>query len=117
MIPLRGSISASGDLSPLSYIGSSIQGKPSTRLLSRNYHEHVYADTAFAAKTLEPVTLRAMEGLAIVNGTAVSAAIRALALHDTHGLAVLAQMLTAMSVEALTGSAESFHPIRIMTPS
>jgi phenylalanine ammonia-lyase len=109
MIPLRGSISASGDLSPLSYICGAIQGKSTIRILSRD-NQHVYADTAFAHDNLQPVVLQAKEGLAVTNGTAVSAAVAALALHDTHGLALIAQILTAMSVEALNGTTESFHP-------
>lgn len=109
MIPLRGSISASGDLSPLSYICGAIQGKPTVRILSRD-HEHIYADMAFAKAGLEPLELQAKEGLAMTNGTAISTAAAVLALHDTHGLAVMAQLLTAMSVEALNGTAESFHP-------
>ncbi|KAI1085590.1 phenylalanine and histidine ammonia-lyase [Whalleya microplaca] len=109
MIPLRGSISASGDLSPLSYICGAIQGKPTIRVLSRGSQD-VYADTAFINARLYPVTLQAKEGLALTNGTAIAAAAAALALHDTNGLAVMAQVLTAMSVEALTGTTESFHP-------
>ena len=109
MIPLRGSISASGDLSPLSYIGGAIQGKPTIRILS-NEHQDLYADQAFCKAGLLPLSLQAKEGLAIVNGTAISTAAGALALHDAHGLAVLSQIVTSMSVEALTGTAESFHP-------
>ncbi|KAH0164872.1 phenylalanine ammonia-lyase, partial [Aureobasidium melanogenum] len=59
---------------------------------------------------LEPVTLQAKEGLAMTNGTTVSAATAALAIHDVDGLAVMAQVLTATTVEALTGTKESFHP-------
>ncbi|KAG4032539.1 hypothetical protein MFRU_006g00100 [Monilinia fructicola] len=108
MIPLRGSISASGDLSPLSYIGGAIQGKTSIRIMSRDQPE--YASQAFAKHGLDPVVLEAKEGLAIVNGTAISTAAGAIVLHDTHGLALLSQILTAMSVEALKGTAESFDP-------
>lgn len=46
----------------------------------------------------------------MTNGTSVSAAAAALTLHDTHCLAIMAQVLTAMTVEALNGTAESFHP-------
>lgn len=109
MIPLRGSISSSGDLSPLSYICGAIQGKSTLRVLSRD-NQHVYADSAFEKAGLEPVVIQAKEGLAVTNGTTVSAAVAALALHDTHSLALLAQVLTAMSVEALAGTSESFHP-------
>ncbi|CAJ2510127.1 Uu.00g060270.m01.CDS01 [Anthostomella pinea] len=109
MIPLRGSISAFGDLIPLSYVSGAIQGKPTIRVLSRG-EQDVYADTALNRAGLQPVTIQAKEGLAITNGTAVSAAVAALALHDTQGLALLAQVLTAMSTEALNGTTESFHP-------
>ncbi|KAI0433803.1 phenylalanine and histidine ammonia-lyase [Xylaria sp. FL1042] len=108
MIPLRGSISASGDLSPLSYICGAIQGKPTIRVLSRASNT-VYADTALANAGLEPVSLEAKEGLAMTNGTAVSAAAAVLSLYDTHSLATFAQILTAMTVEALNGTTESFH--------
>ncbi|OTB01339.1 hypothetical protein M426DRAFT_25786 [Hypoxylon sp. CI-4A] len=109
MIPLRGSISASGDLSSLSYVYGAIEGKSTIRMLSED-GGHVYADEAFEHNGLKPVVLQAREALTMTNGTAVSAAVGALALHDTHGLAILAQVLTAMSVEALNGSTESFHP-------
>ena len=111
MIPLRGSISASGDLSPLSYIAGAIQGKSTVRILSSVENTSLYADTAFAQARIEPISLQAKEGLAIVNGTAISTAVGALALSDTHHLVLWAQLLTAMSVEALTGTAESFHPV------
>ncbi len=109
MVPLRGSISASGDLSPLSYIGGAVQGKSTIRILS-NEQQDLYADQAFRKAGLLPLSLQAKEGLALVNGTAISTAAGALILHDAHGLAVLSQILTAMSVEALTGTVESFHP-------
>ncbi|KAJ5710551.1 L-Aspartase-like protein [Penicillium malachiteum] len=109
MIPLRGSISASGDLSPLAYISGAIQGKSTIRILRTNQKQDVYADEALAEAGLEPVSLMAKEGLAIVNGTAISTAAATLILHDTHQLALLSQILTAMSVEALLGSPESFN--------
>lgn len=109
MIPLRGSISASGDLSPLSYICGAIQGKSTIRILSKDNRD-LYADTALASSGLTPVTLQAKEGLAITNGTTIAAAAAAIALHDAHGLALMAQVLTAMSVEAMLGTTESFSP-------
>lgn len=110
MIPLRGSISASGDLNPLSYLASTIQGKSTVRILSKT-GEDVYASDALAARSLDPVQLDAKEGLAIINGTAISVAAALLTLHDTNSLALLARVLTAMSVEALLGTDESFHPL------
>lgn len=113
-VPLRGSISASGDLSPLSYIAGALQGKPSITVWAGDRHAGrrriVTAKVALAEASINPIKLIAKEGLAIVNGTAFSAAVGALALHEAHHLAVLSQVLTAMSVEALHGAGESFDP-------
>ena len=113
-IPLHGSISASGDLSPLSYIGGVVQGEANLTVWAGDRHSHhryiTTANRALADAGIEPLKLAAKEGLAIVNGTAVSASVGALAIHDAHGLAVLSQILTAMGVEALGGTSESFDP-------
>lgn len=55
-------------------------------------------------------TLGPKEGLGLVNGTAASAALAALAMFEANNLAVLTQALTAMACEALLGNSESFHP-------
>ena len=112
-VPIKGSISASGDLSPLSYIAGVVQGKPGLNVWIRDSHGARClrrADVALAAESIAPVTLGAKEGLALVNGTAVACAVGSLALHEALGQAVLAQVLTAMSVEALCGTDESFDP-------
>ena len=108
VVPLHGSISASGDLSPLSYLAGALQGKPTLRVWAE--HRITTADRALANADIEPLRLGAKEGLAIVNGTAVSCAGGSLAMHDAHCLAVLSQITTAMSVEALCGTDESFDP-------
>lgn len=111
-IPLRGSISASGDLMPLSYIGGALEGKRGITVWagSRPNRRIVTADVALAESSLHPIKLGPKEGLAIINGTAVSTGVAALAIHDANSLAALSQLLTAMSVEALRGTDESFDP-------
>lgn len=116
MIPLRGSISASGDLSPLSYITGAIQGKCTIRILSKK-HQAVYADTAFMESKLDPVAIQAKEGLAMTNGTAISAAVGALVLHDTHGLAVLAQILTGHDRRGLARNHRELPPVLCTDPT
>ncbi len=115
MIPLRGSISASGDLMPLSYIGGALQGDPGIRVWARSAHDGRYhvttADLALRDSSLKPIDLEPKEGLAIINGTAISTGVAALAMHDANCLAAASQVLTAMSVEALCGAKESFDPI------
>ena len=113
-VPLRGSISASGDLSPLAYIAGVLEGKPSlsayvgARVDSERHLER--ANVALSTKAIAPVVLTARESLALVNGTSMSAAVAALAMHEALNLAALSQVLTAMSVEAHHGTDESFDP-------
>ncbi|KAI9878487.1 MAG: hypothetical protein M1830_000773, partial [Pleopsidium flavum] len=111
-IPLRGSISASGDLMPLSYIGGTLEGKRGVTVWTGNRMNRriVTADVALAESSLDPIKLGPKEGLAIINGTAVSTGVAALAIFDANNIAILSQVLTAMSVEALRGTDESFDP-------
>ena len=114
-IPVRGSISASGDLSALAWIGAVMQGKLSATAFAGprdvdGARRVTRADIALEEAGIAPISLHAKEGLAIVNGTAVSAGVAALAAHESLNLAALSQVLTAMSVEALRGSDESFEP-------
>ncbi|TGJ75333.1 hypothetical protein E0Z10_g11007, partial [Xylaria hypoxylon] len=107
-IPVRGSISASGDLSALAWIGALMQGKPSATAFAGprdvdGARRVTRADLALSEAGIAPISLHAKEGLAIVNGTAVSAGVAALAAHESLNLAALSQILTAMSVEALRG--------------
>ncbi|KAK4332276.1 Phenylalanine ammonia-lyase [Rhodotorula toruloides] len=112
IVPLRGTISASGDLSPLSYIAAAISGHPDSKVhvVHEGKEKILYAREAMALFNLEPVVLGPKEGLGLVNGTAVSASMATLALHDAHMLSLLSQSLTAMTVEAMVGHAGSFHP-------
>lgn len=105
VVPLRGSISASGDLSPLSYIAGAITGHPDIKVVTsiRGKEEVMLAPEALRLHGIEAVVLGPKEGLGLVNGTAVSASMATMALHDTHFLALLSQATTAMTVEAMVG--------------
>ncbi|KAK9443672.1 L-Aspartase-like protein [Metarhizium brunneum] len=112
LVPVRGSISASGDLSPLSYIAGVLEGNPKLFLWTGQSDSRtlVNAAQALTLLQLDPITFGPKEALGLVNGTAVSAAVATSALHQVHQFTVLSQILTAMAVEALLGTAESFHP-------
>ena len=112
LVPLRGSVSASGDLQPLSYITGVIEGNPDGYVWTddgKGGRDLIPADKALELLVLQPITLGPKEGLAILNGTAVSTAVSALALQESHHLAIFSQILTAMGVEALQGSVGSFN--------
>ncbi|KAJ7647247.1 L-Aspartase-like protein [Roridomyces roridus] len=113
-VPMRGSISASGDLSPLSYVAGLLVGNPSIRAFDGpaafGSRKMVSSRVALAAHNIEPIALASKEQLGILNGTAFSASVASLALNDAVHLAVLAQVCTAMGTEALIGSRGSFAP-------
>lgn len=109
VVPLRGSISASGDLSSLSCIAGAIEGSPDIYVRLAN-GSILSAAEALKDADIEPVIFQPKEGLGLLNGTAFSAATASLALHQSREVALLSQVLTAMSVEAMQGSAEPFWP-------
>jgi phenylalanine ammonia-lyase len=112
VIPVRGSISASGDLMPLSYLVGALQGNPDIFVrIKRNHGDYsvVSSNEALRLAEIEPVVLGAKEGLGLLNGMAASVSVASLAIYESNQLAVLAQVLTAMGCEALEGSVDSFH--------
>ncbi|KAG7091014.1 Phenylalanine ammonia-lyase str11 [Marasmius oreades] len=114
VVPLRGSISASGDLSPLSYIAGTLCGNPSIRVFDgpRTFgaRQIMSSRDALATHNIAPIPLASKEHLGILNGTAFSAAVASLALNDAVQLTILSQVCTAMGVEALLGNRGSFDP-------
>jgi len=114
VVPLRGSISASGDLSTLSYIAGAIEGSPDVfvRVAGKDSNKDTIlpADKALQLAGLDPVRLQAKEGLGITNGTAPSCATACIVIHQANQLALLTQLLTAMGTEALAGTAHNYHP-------
>ncbi|PBP28946.1 phenylalanine ammonia-lyase [Diplocarpon rosae] len=112
LVPLRGSISASGDLCPLSYIAGALEGNPDVRVwtgASRS-RKLLPANEALASVGIAPVRFGPKEILGLLNGTAFSASVASIAHHQADLLSILAQILTAMGVEALLGTVESFDP-------
>ncbi|KAF7372089.1 Phenylalanine ammonia-lyase [Mycena venus] len=114
VVPLRGSISASGDLSPLSYVAGLLIGNPSIRAFvgppAFGSRKMVSSCAALSAHKIEPIALASKEHLGILNGTAFSTSVAALALNDAVHLTLLAQVCTALGTEALLGTRGSFDP-------
>ena len=108
VIPLRGSISASGDLSPLSYVAGTVTGNPDIYVHTPS--GIVSAEKALQQINIAPIILGPKEGLGLMNGTATSAAAGSLALYETHQITLLSQLLSAMALEALLGTAENYDP-------
>lgn len=104
LIPAEGSVGASGDLTPLSYLAAVLCGE--REVLWRG--ERVPAAQALAAIGRAPLRLRPKEALALMNGTAVMTALACLAWQRADYLGRLAARLTACNVVASAGNAHHF---------
>jgi phenylalanine ammonia-lyase len=104
-----GSIGASGDLVPLSYITGALTGLDSSYRVDFN-GEDLDAPTALSKLGLEPLQLLPKEGLAMMNGTSVMTGIAANCVYDTKMLLALCVGTHALAIQGLNGTNQSFHP-------
>ncbi|MGI2259709.1 HAL/PAL/TAL family ammonia-lyase [Shewanella sp. GXUN23E] len=102
-IPQEGSVGASGDLTPLSYVAAALIGEREV------LHKGEYRPTAevFAELNIAPIVLRPKEGLALMNGTSVMTALACIAYKRAEYLAQLATRITAMVTLGMQGN--DFH--------
>ena len=105
LIPERGSVGASGDLTPLSYVGRMLAGDGQVS------HDGATRPAAevLAELGLAPFRLEAKEGLALTNGTSFMSAFACLAVGAARELADTADLLTAMASEAILGNRGHFN--------
>ncbi len=103
-IPEEGSVGASGDLAPLSYLAAVLAGEREVTLAGRE----LSAGEAHAELGLEPLALEPREVLSLVNGTSVMTALGCVALEDGLRLARLACAITALASEAVHGNPVHF---------
>jgi histidine ammonia-lyase len=107
VVPSRGSVGASGDLAPLAHIALVLIGEG---LATRGDDPSpIPGGEALARAGLQPATLAAKEGLALINGTQPSTAVLALALAGAEQLARVADLAAALSIDALRGSIHPFE--------
>jgi histidine ammonia-lyase len=106
-IPEQGSLGASGDLAPLAHMGLSLLGEGEV------YYQNKLMPTSEALQLagIMPLSeLEAKEGLSLINGTQVMAAIGALALYDGIDLLKTADIAGSLTLEALLGIRDAFSP-------
>ncbi len=102
-IPEEGSVGASGDLTPLSYLAAALVGE---REVIYQGEERATAEV-YAELGIKPIKLRPKEGLALMNGTSVMTALACLAYKRAEYLAQLSTKITAMVSVAMHGN--DFH--------
>lgn len=106
VIPAKGSVGASGDLAPLAHMALVLTGEGEAWVAEAR----LPGGEALTAVGLQPVTLGPKEGLALINGTQAMAALGALAVHDGRVLARTADVVAALTLEALHGVMDAFDP-------
>lgn len=104
LIPAEGSVGASGDLTPLSYVAAALCGE--REVLYKN--ERMPAAEALQLTGATPLKLRPKEGLALMNGTAVMTALACLAWQRAQYVGQLACRITAANVVGIAGNAHHF---------
>jgi histidine ammonia-lyase len=103
-IPELGSVGASGDLAPLSYIAGMLAGEGKVRLRGRV----IDATEALESLGIEPLEFEPKETLSLVNGTSFMTGLGAVAWERACDLARLGCAITAMASEAARGNPRHF---------
>ncbi|MDM1248253.1 aromatic amino acid lyase [Acinetobacter sp. R933-2] len=109
VIPSEGSVGASGDLTPLSYIAGALVGERDVYLQSQQ--KIVPIAEVYAEQKIEALVLRPKEGLALMNGTAVMTAIACLNYKKAEQISLSSTLVTAMNVLALEGNPSHFDEV------
>jgi histidine ammonia-lyase len=104
LIPSQGSVGASGDLAPLAHLALALVGEGSCR----GDRGPRASAAALGRAGLAPVVLEAKEGLALINGTQLMAAVTGLALAEAWRLARTADVTGALALDALKGTDVAF---------
>lgn len=105
-VPRMGSLGASGDLAPSAHVGLVLIGEGEVLVKG----ERRSGADALREAGLQPVVLEAKDGLSVLNGTHFMAGAASLVLLDAQRLLLTADVVAAMSVEALRGSRTAFDP-------
>ena len=111
-VPCQGSVGASGDLAPLAHLTLALMGEGEALVAGKR----IPARDELARLELQPLTLAAKEGLALINGTQASTALALHALLRLEGLFATALASGAMTLDAARGSDGPFdariHEVR-----
>lgn len=110
VVPEKGSVGASGDLSPLAHLFLPLIGEGELFVpdaTGRN-HQRVVARTYLSSLGIEPLALGPKEGLALINGTQFILSFAIKAVQRLHHCLEAADIIGAMSLEALTGTKTPF---------
>jgi histidine ammonia-lyase len=104
LVPSQGSVGASGDLAPLAHIALVLIGEGEAEYGG----EVLHGAEALRRAGLEPIDLHPKEGISLINGTQAMLAIGCLELEAAELLAGAADVVCALSLDALRGTPRAF---------
>ena len=110
VVPRIGSLGASGDLAPLSHMTMGMMGEGDCMQRTDSGWDRVSSSEALSSVGLSPVTLKAKEGLSLINGTSQMCAFLTVSILNLEMLTMAADACVACSVEAIRGSHSPFDP-------
>lgn len=108
VVPEKGSVGASGDLAPLAHLFLPLIGLGKVFVPDKNGTEQVNTSEILKQKGLSPIQLGPKEGLALINGTQFILSFAVKAVQRMHNCLEAADIIGAMSLEALTGTKAPF---------
>jgi histidine ammonia-lyase len=113
VIPQKGSVGASGDLAPLAHMALVMMGEGQAYINKSGVNgimkwQQVSGNKALKHYRLKPISFEAKEGLAVLNGTQVSTAYALWALLKSKNLIKAADIIGAITLEALLGTLTPF---------
>jgi histidine ammonia-lyase len=113
-VPSKGSVGASGDLAPLAHLALPLLGYGA--FWNEDGTDTIPAEKILNKYNIDPIELQAKDGLSLINGTQMMSAYGSYVLEKAIRLEKLADIMAAMSLEALQGSIKPFdariHQIR-----
>ena len=104
VIPSQGSLGASGDLAPLSHLALVLIGEGEVMYRGKRME----AQTALQTAKLQPISLEAKEGLALINGTQAMTAMGVVNYIEGERLAIQSEWIASLTIEGLRGIIDAF---------
>ncbi len=105
VVPEKGSVGASGDLAPLSHIALALIGEGQVEYQGKI----LKSDFVINQLGKKPAKLGAKDGLALINGTAVMAALGCIGLYEAERVVKIADIASALTLEAVRGTKVAYH--------
>uniref|UniRef100_A0A8C4HJY3 Histidine ammonia-lyase n=1 Tax=Dicentrarchus labrax TaxID=13489 RepID=A0A8C4HJY3_DICLA len=105
-VPEKGTVGASGDLAPLAHLTLGLMGEGRMWSPQSSWAD---ARAVLEGHGLKPLVLKPKEGIALINGTQLISSLGAEAVERAVGVARQADVIGALTLEALKGTTKAFH--------